>query len=240
MACAGNCYCTLHYKLSALSQVQILGGKVTQKWRAILTLSFIRYNIYLWGEFWPNFFWFSRDFSKILTTDFHSSAQLWVIQSNMAEHRSRDTSAVTSLCAARASLDQWDHSPGWSSGQDQSEASDWACWKCTLGAVPGASPPPPWARAEVLDWPDTERLEITPRHEQRAGELHSEEEEDSSWHQEVSIMIQESWWRIFLTVSPLRLCVHRVMSPLLCTPARTRGTGVTSLELRFRSFLKDS
>ena len=35
---------------------------------------------------------------------------------------------------------------------------------------------------ELRSWtgPDTERLEITPRHEQRAGELHSEEEEDSS------------------------------------------------------------
>ena len=103
-------------------------------------------------------------FQKISRLNFirlHSSG---VIQSNMAEARSRDHCAVTSLCAARARLDQWEHSPRWSWPWHQSEARVEACWKCTLGAVPGASPPPPCPRQstrEVLNrvraWHDRDR-----------------------------------------------------------------------------------
>ena len=39
-------------------------------------LLFTQINIYLLGEFWPYFLQFSPDFSKNLTTEFHSSAQL--------------------------------------------------------------------------------------------------------------------------------------------------------------------
>ena len=138
--------CPRYLKFKYLEQKWLKNDE--QTWRLHSNASIFTFEV----NFGPISSGFLADFSNNLTTNFHSSAQLGMIQSNMAEPRSRDHGAVTSLCAARARLDQSAHSPGWSSGLDQSEASVWACWKCTLGAVPGASSPPPWAGAEVLDW----------------------------------------------------------------------------------------
>ena len=179
---------------------------MTKKWRANVTPAFKRFNIYLWGEFWPNFFWFSRWFFK---NSHHWFSFVCTARNDPIQHGGGQVTwprcgDVVVCCPGSSQPISAQSRVIFRSGPIRGQClgllkmHSRGCSRCLSSSSLSRS----WGPGLGL----TQRLEITPRHG-RVGELYKEEEEDSSWHPPQGVTMESRWRRIFLTDSSLRLWV---------------------------------